>query len=366
MAIPKTPGNPPPKKKKKIWKPWWKEECKIFNKQQKKSWDKFRRYPTTSNLINFKLAKANFRRVKRTSHRKSWQAFISTITNQISSKKLWDKIRRLFGRYNDNTSVSFLNHNEQVITDAKKIANTLAEAFSAVPSASSYSQDFISHKKNGEIYDIEFNTLMDNEYNSDFHFIEFKRALSKLHATSPGPDNIHLLILTHLTETSLYHILKLFNRIWKEKKFSSLWKRAVVIPILKPGKDAKSPNNYRPIALTSVLCKLLERMVNSRLVHVWEKKKWLSPFQRGFRFGRGTVDNILLLENSIREAFVSKKHLVSILFVMEKAYDKTWRYGILKDLYGIDFKGSLPTFIQNFLKTRSFRVRIGNTLSDVF
>ncbi|GBM30988.1 RNA-directed DNA polymerase from mobile element jockey [Araneus ventricosus] len=51
---------------------------------------------------------------------------------------------------------------------------------------------------------------------------------------------------------------------------------------------------------------------------------------------------------------------------MEKAYDKTWRYGILKDLYGIDFKGNLPIFIQNFLKTRSFRVRIGNTLSDVF
>ncbi|GBN82099.1 putative RNA-directed DNA polymerase from transposon X-element [Araneus ventricosus] len=331
MAIPKTSGKIP-----KIWKPWWNEECRIFNKQQKKAWDKFRRYPTTSNLIDFKFAKATFRRVKRTSQRKSWQAFISTITNQISSKKLWDKIRRLSGRYNDNTSVSFLNHNGQVITDAKKIANTLAEAFSAVSSASSYSQDFISHKTNEERHNIDFNTLTDDEYNSDFHFIEFKRALSKSHATSPGPDNIHLLMLTHLTETSLHNILKLFNRIWKEKKFPSSWRRAVVIPILKPGKDAKNPNNYRPIALTSVLCKLLERMVNSRLVHVLEKKKCLSPFQSGFRFGRGTIDNILLLENSIREAFVSKKHLVSILFDMEKAYDKTWR------------------------------VRIGNTLSDGF
>ncbi|CAL1263641.1 unnamed protein product [Larinioides sclopetarius] len=48
--------------------------------------------------------------------------------------------------------------------------------------------------------------------------------------------------------------------IWKERKFPSSWREAVIIPILKPGKDAKSPNNYRPIALTSVLCKLLERM----------------------------------------------------------------------------------------------------------
>ncbi|GBM97937.1 putative RNA-directed DNA polymerase from transposon BS [Araneus ventricosus] len=173
-------------------------------------------------------------------------------------------------------------------------------------------------------------------------------------------------MLTHLTETSLHNILKLFNRIWKVKKFPSSWRRAVVIPVLKPGKDAKSPNNYRPITLTSVLCKLLEKMVSSGLVYVLEKKKWLLSFQSSFRFGRGTVDNILLLENSIREAFVSKKHLVSILFDMEKAYDKTWRYGILKDLYGIGFKGNSPIFIQNFLKTTSIRVRIGNTLSDGF
>ncbi|GBN82712.1 putative RNA-directed DNA polymerase from transposon BS [Araneus ventricosus] len=301
----------------------------------------------------------------------NWALFseFATITldmvEEISSKKLWDKIRRISGRYNDNTSVSFLNHNRQVITDPKKIANTLAEAFSAVSSSSSYSQDFISYKKNEERYNIDFNTLTDDEYNSDFHVIEFKRAWSKSHATSPGPDNIHLPMLTHLTENSLYNILKLFNRIWKEKKFPSSWRRAVVISILKPG-EAKSPNNYRPIALTSVLCKLLERMVNSRLVHVLEKKKWLSPFQSGFRFGRGTIDNILLLENSIREAFVSKKHLVSILFDMEKAYDKSWRYGILKDLYGIGFKGNLPIFIQNVLKIRSFSVLIGDTLSDVF
>ncbi|GBN34713.1 putative RNA-directed DNA polymerase from transposon X-element, partial [Araneus ventricosus] len=57
------------------------------------------------------------------------------------------------------------------------------------------------------------------------------------------------------------------------KKCPSSWRRAVVFPILKPGNDAKNPKNYRPIARTSVLCKLSEMMVNSRLVHVLEKKK---------------------------------------------------------------------------------------------
>ncbi|GIY96600.1 reverse transcriptase domain-containing protein [Caerostris extrusa] len=43
---------------------------------------------------------------------------------------------------------------------------------------------------------------------------------------------------------------------------------------------------------------------------------------------------------------------------MEKAYDRAWRYGILRDLHAMGFRGNLPIFIQNFLKTRTFNVRI--------
>ncbi|XP_055924518.1 uncharacterized protein LOC129956612 [Argiope bruennichi] len=103
-----------------------------------------------------------------------------------------------------------------------------------------------------------------------------------------------------------------------------------------------------------------------KLIYILERKNWLSPFQSGFRRGRSTLDNILQLETSIREAFVSKKHLVSIMFDMEKAYDRTWRYGILRDIYKIGLRGNLPFFIENFLRTRNFQVRLGNILSDSF
>ena len=38
----------------------------------------------------------------------------------------------------------------------------------------------------------------------------------------------------------------------------------------------------------------------------------------------------------------------------------------MKDLHKLDLKGRLPLFIQNFLSDRTFNVRIGNTLSDIF
>ncbi|GFS90512.1 RNA-directed DNA polymerase from mobile element jockey [Nephila pilipes] len=173
-------------------------------------------------------------------------------------------------------------------------------------------------------------------------------------------------MLRHLSEDSLVSLLYLFNRIWREHVFPSQWQEAIVIPILKPGKDPKNPLHYRPIALTSCLCKTLERMVNARLVYQLEKNQCIPPFQSGFRKGRSTVDYILLLESQIRSAFVRRNHLVSIFFDIEKAYDRTWRYGILRTLYDYGLRGNLPVFIKMFLNFRSFKVRVGNILSSSF
>ncbi|GFU59074.1 probable RNA-directed DNA polymerase from transposon X-element [Trichonephila clavipes] len=141
---------------------------------------------------------------------------------------------------------------------------------------------------------------------------------------------------------------------------------ATVIPILKPDKVATDPLSYRPIALTSCFCKTFERMVNTRLVYVLEKEKRISPLQSGFRKGRSTLDNLVFLESQIRDAFVRRNHLVSLFFDIEKAYDRTWRYGILRNMYDFDLRGNLPIFILNFLAVRYFNVRIGNSSSHKF
>ena len=71
-------------------------------------------------------------------------------------------------------------------------------------------------------------------------------------------------------------------------------------------------------------------------------------------------------ETYIRNAFAKNEHVVSIFFDLEKAYDTTWKYGILKDLFDMGLKGRLPTFISNFLSDREFKVRVNSTLSDPF
>ncbi|GBL85216.1 RNA-directed DNA polymerase from mobile element jockey [Araneus ventricosus] len=263
-------------------------------------------------------------------------------------------------------SLSVFNYNGQIISRIEGIANILGKKFAEVSSNEFYPQDFIVFKRREENFKFDFEPSCNEKYNIKFTMHELKDALNKSHPTSPGPDGIHYNMLKNLSENSLCSILTLFNRIWNKKAFPASWREAVVIPIPKIGKDPQNSSNYRPIALTSCLCKLLERMVNECLVYILQKKNILSEFQSGFRYRRSPQDDVLQLETAIRDAFVSKKHLVSIFFDMDKAYDRTWRHGILKDLFNIGLRFNLPIFIKNFLLTRTFRVRVGDVLSDEF
>ena len=184
---------------------------------------------------------------------------------------------------------------------------------------------------------------------------ELQDALRRAHDTSAGPDEIHYQLLKHLPSSSL---LLLLNKIWLFGDFPSDWRKAIVIPIPKPGKDPTKPTNYRPIDLTSCICKTMEGMINHRLVWYLESHKLLTNVQCGFRSRRSTFDHLVRFETFCREAFIHNQHLVSVFFDLENAYDTTCKYGIMKDLHGFGLRGRLPNFISNFLQDRSFKVRV--------
>ena len=57
---------------------------------------------------------------------------------------------------------------------------------------------------------------------------------------------------------------------------------------------------------------------------------------------------------------------MSVFFDLEKAYDTTWKYDILRDLHDAGLRGRLPELIGKFLADRSFHVHVGSCLSDAF
>ena len=166
---------------------------------------------------------------------------------------------------------------------------------------------------------------------------------------------------SHPTCKSL--LLLLFNKIWNSCYFPEGWRIRIVLSFLKPGKDPSDVRSYRPFSLTSCVSKLLEKMVNTRLVLVLESKELLPNQQNGFRKMRSTQNCLENVTSNILSALNQKNIALCVSFDIEKAYDKTWRYHILKTLKDLEFKGNLPKFIENFLVRRFFKTKIGVTLS---
>ena len=76
------------------------------------------------------------------------------------------------------------------------------------------------------------------------------------------------------------------------------------------------------------------------------------------------MDYPIRLETFTREASIKKEHLVVVFIDLEKAYDTTWKYGIVKVMKNLGLKGRMPIFIQNFLQGRLTRVRMGQVFSE--
>ena len=253
-----------------------------------------------------------------------------------------------------------------VLDDPKDIADCLGRRFAYVSSKYSSDARFKDRKEQEEREVLDFSTDQKIGYNEAITADELEYALKLTGDSAPGPDDVCYSMLKRLAPSSKKLLLDLLNCIFKGGEFPKKWKEAFVIPILKEGKEATSASSYRPIALTSCMCKLLERIVNRRLVRYLESKGLIDKCQSGFRRGRSTLDCSAALATDVHHAFRRSQYLLCVFFDLEKAYDTCWKRLIMKQLHKFGLRGELPRLIDDFLSDRKFRVRVGSSLSEEF
>jgi hypothetical protein len=165
--------------------------------------------------------------------------------------------------------------------------------------------------------------------------------------------------------TAIIALLAMYNKIWTSHLYPTQWQTATVLAFLKPGKLPSATSSYRPIALTSCVGKILEKMVNNRLIQHLESQQIISSVEYGFRPLKGTSEALIRLQNYIVKNNTEGKHTICVFFDMQKAYDTTWRYGITQFIHRNGIKGNMTQFIQEFLRRRSSRVKVGASLSPL-
>ena len=345
--------------------PWWTPDCRRALCERNRAYRRFNRNVTTENFVLYKKARARARQVIKKAKRASWRSFVSTINPETPGIQVWATVSKINRKFKSR-QIPVLIDDNQFIDQPRDIANTLARRFAHTSSSANYDPAFLPIKEAAELTPILFATEDIFDYNRPFTMHELERALGVCKGTSPGPDGIHYDMIKALDRGSTIILLEVYNDIWLSGSFPNCWHFAHVVAILKPKANPKLSISFRPIALTSCLCKVMERMVKCRLMFQLESQGLLCAQQSGFRGCRSALDHVVNLESNVNEAFASKGFLVAAFLDIEKAYDMTWRHGLLSKLYGLGFRGNLPIFIQNFMSDRTFSVRLNHLGSTVY
>ena len=130
------------------------------------------------------------------------------------------------------------------------------------------------------------------------------------------------------------------------------FKRAAIVPIFKSG-DKCLPGNYRPISLTSVICKVYESIIRKQVFSFLCDKNCLNGTQHGFRSGRSCLsalldvyDNVMHMLNSCSDSIVDMVYLD-----FSKAFDKVDHGILLHKVKEPGITGKLGQWFYHFLKS---------------
>ena len=345
---------------------WWNEACKVALKNAKRQERLVHRNHSPANVQEYRRLDAIATRTLLEAKSSNWKKFLSNVSKDTSNTLVWRVIKCLSGKFNSAEKIVLSLDNGAVVTDPEELANHLGRFFSNISSDNNYSEEFLLHKIETEFSPVHFPPSNGESYNNIFTFNELETALQSCSDTSPGEDGIHYLMIKNLPHIQLLNLLNFFNYLWVTDSFPESWRSAIVLPFLKPNKPKHNMSSYRPISLTSCLCKLFEKMVLFRLTTFLEKIHFIQPYQSGFKKLHSTIDPLVRLESAIQETFIGDNYLVAVFIDLEKAYDMVWRQLVLKILSNIGLKGHLPEFIKNFLKDRLIKVKVGEFLSQAF
>lgn len=340
--IPKTTGI----KKYNRYTPWWDEDCKKAVEDRKRAKNRLWRHPTPNNLINHRRRQAIVKHLIKTKKKEKWKEFASTLTSNTPSSKVWKTIKSING-IQVSPSLPIGDYSS---TNCEK-ANQLLEHFIR------FSSNNVSIPKQSTP---STGTLAGHE---EISLNEIQNCIRRLKNTSPGEDGICNSFLKKAPNNLLEEIVVLFNTSLCSGSVPVEWKKGIICPILKPGKDSAQTSSYRPIAMLSCLGKLMERVIQKRLEFFLESNHVFTANQSGFRKCRGTTDILATLKSEITKTFENREITVVAYLDLQSAYDGVWHAGLLKKLKMLNIDPYLYKWLEDYLSERSTKVRVGASTS---
>ena len=180
---------------------------------------------------------------------------------------------------------------------------------------------------------------------------------------APGFDGFPAIFLKICKLELSLPLTLIWSESFKTASVPLLLKKSIIVPIHKGGSKALA-KQYRPVALTSHLIKIFEKMIKRRLMCFLEENQLLKEGQHGFRSGRSCLSQLLEHFEMIVDIVSSGKNVDVIYLDFAKAFDKVDFDVLLSKLSRLGVSGRLLLWIKEFLVGRLQSVVVNGTFSD--
>jgi hypothetical protein len=180
---------------------------------------------------------------------------------------------------------------------------------------------------------------------------------------SCGPDDLPPRVLRELSAEIAPVLTYIFNQSLVSGQLPSDWRMANIFALHKKG-ALDQAENYRPISLTSVCCKMLEHIVYSCICNYLDENNIITPKQHGFRTGYSCESQLILALNDWAHTLDVGSRTDVAIFDFSKAFDKVSHNHLLARLSRIGIMGPNLNWILAFLTNRTQRVVLNGSISS--
>ena len=299
-----------------------KQRGKAIRSQKPNDWDKFRDLR--------RELKAVLRRKKRV-HASKLKSHLHE-----NPKRFWKYVKSVTKK---STCPNFLRDGQSFISDPKKKADMFNSFFQSV-----FSEDPATSLQ------------QESTQRSPHTLSGFELSISEVYKVLlPGG------ILKEVAVEISPALTKLYNQSLVNGEFPQQWKMASLTPLHK-NDDPTLANNYRPISLLCILSKVFEKCVFNHCFPFLSAQYHL--LQHGFRPGRSTTTQLLVVYQEILES-LSKGHEVDVIFLdLAKAFDKVSHAYLIHKLKLFGMEGKLIDWFASYLHGRQQRVVVDGIHSE--
>ena len=289
---------------------------------------------------------------KTTTALKCYEAHLATKAK--SDPKL---IYAYVNRSESKESVSaILDQERQLVTDKHRICDILNNYFASVfvrPTDQTSFPKFDHRSSTQMLFDLDI-IVSETAVKSKLESLNVNK--------SAGPDRIHPYVLMNCAESLAKPIALLFKHSLTTGEVPAAWREANITPLHKKGSRVEA-SNYRPISLTSCVCKVLESILKDAMLSHLIINGLLCSNQHGFVPRRSCTTNLLETMDYITYQLSQKKPVDVVYMDFAKAFDTVPHDLLILKLTAYGFPPILVHWIGNYLKHRRQRVVLGHAES---